>query len=179
MKKTRIRFINYVFGRIWINRDVFIFGIHASAFVIRRAIAVLQSMKEGGWRGWRIIQNTSLRHFIYSKNAQANSNLNFGDIVGRGGRSAWVFVRTCWKLLVTYSLKSESYHWNYSRQSVLERTKSLIYLWKGYLQKKTTRALIKGQWVYNSWYGVSILSRSIFCDLFVHYLLFQNIRWLL
>ena len=42
-------------------------------------------MKEGGWRGWRIIQNTWLRHFIYSKNAQANSNLNFGDIVGRGG----------------------------------------------------------------------------------------------
>ena len=46
---------------------------------------MLQSMKEGGWRGWRIIQNTWLRHFIYSKNAQANSNLNFGDIVGRGG----------------------------------------------------------------------------------------------
>lgn len=49
---------------------------------------MLQSMKEGGWRGWRIIQNTWLRHFIYSKNAQANSNLNFGDIVGRGGGGA-------------------------------------------------------------------------------------------
>ena len=127
---------------------------------------MLQSMKEGGWRGWRIIQNTSLRHLIYSKNAQANSNLNFRDIVGRGGgRSAGVFVCTRWKLLVTPSLEGESYHWNHSRKSVLERTNSLIYLWKGYLQKKTARALIKGQWVYNSWYGVSILSRSIFSAL--------------
>ena len=47
-------------------------------------------------RGWRIIQNTSFRHFIYSKNAQANSNLNFGDIVGRGeGRNAGVFGELC------------------------------------------------------------------------------------
>ena len=32
-------------------------------------------------RRWRILQITWLRHFIYSKNAQAYINLNFGDIV--------------------------------------------------------------------------------------------------
>ena len=63
----------------WPNRDVFIFWIHDSAFVIRRAIDVLQSMNPK--RRWRILQITSLRHFIYSKNAQAYINLNFGDIV--------------------------------------------------------------------------------------------------
>ena len=85
----------------WPNRDVFIFWIHASAFVIRRAIDVLQSMNPK--KRWRILQITSLRHFVYSKNAQAYSNLNFGDIVrggggGGGGRSIWRIVRTSWKI---------------------------------------------------------------------------------
>ena len=89
----------------WPNRDVFIFGIHASAFVIRRAIDVLQSMNPK--KRWRILQITWLRHFVYSKNSQAYSNLNFGDIVrgegggGWGGRSIWRIVRTSWKILAT------------------------------------------------------------------------------
>ena len=40
--------------------------------------------------------NYFLRHFIYSKNAQAYSNLNFGDIVeGGGGGGAGVFGELC------------------------------------------------------------------------------------
>ena len=78
---------------IWPNRDVFIFWIHASAFVIRRAIDVLQSMNPK--KRWRILQITSLRHFVYSKNAQAYSNLNFGDIVGGGGGGGGVFGELC------------------------------------------------------------------------------------
>ena len=73
----------------WPNRDVFIFWIHASAFVIRRAIDVIQSMNPK--RRSRILQITLLPHFIYSKNAQAYINLNFGDIVGgRGGRQEYL-----------------------------------------------------------------------------------------
>ena len=41
----------------WPNRDVFIFWIHDSAFVIRRAIDVLQSMNPKS--RWRILQITS------------------------------------------------------------------------------------------------------------------------
>ena len=37
----------------------------------------------------------SLRHFVYSKNAQAYSNLNFGDIVRGGGGGAGVFGELC------------------------------------------------------------------------------------
>ena len=74
------------------NRDVFIFWIHASAFAIRRAIDVLQSMNQK--RRWRILQITSLRHFIYSTNAQAYSDLNFWDIVGGGGGGG-VFGELC------------------------------------------------------------------------------------
>ena len=83
----------------WPNRDVFIFWIHASAFAIRRAIDVLQSMNQK--RRWRILQITSLRHFIYSTNAQAYSDLNFWDIVGGGGGSIWRIVRTSWRILAT------------------------------------------------------------------------------
>ena len=46
-------------------------------------------------RRWRILQITSLRHFIYSKNAQAYSNLTFGDIVGGGGGEGGVFGELC------------------------------------------------------------------------------------
>ena len=48
--------------------------------------------------------NYFLRHFIYSKNAQAYSDLNFWDIVGGGGggvgggRSIWRIVRTSWRI---------------------------------------------------------------------------------
>ena len=77
----------------WPNRDVFIFWIHASAFVIRRATDVIQSMKPK--RRSRILQITLLPHFIYSKNAQAYINLNFGDIVGGRGGEARVFGEFC------------------------------------------------------------------------------------
>ena len=71
---------------------------------LRRAIDVLQSMTPK--RRWRILQITLVRHFIYSKNASAYSNLNSGDINGGGGgggkgRAIWRIVRTSWKILAT------------------------------------------------------------------------------
>ena len=82
----------------WPNRDVFIFWIHASAFVIRRAIDVLHSMNPKS--RWRILQITSLRHFIYSKTVKLTVTSPLGTLWGERG-SIWRIVRTSWRILAT------------------------------------------------------------------------------
>ena len=67
----------------WPNREVFIFWIHASAFVIRRAIDVPHSMNPK--RRWRILQITSLCHFIYSKTLKLTVTSPLGTLWGEGG----------------------------------------------------------------------------------------------
>ena len=80
----------------WPNRDVFIFWIHDSAFVIRRAIDVLQSMNPKS--RWRILQITSYVILFTVKTLKLIVTSTFGTLweEGEGGWGvAGVFGELC------------------------------------------------------------------------------------